>query len=109
MEKMERGEKERLGCSCVRDRKGREREEIKERRKRKRKEKGGKGLKRKKKGANYEVEGPLCEKQKTEKCGCKRQGVGKENCQGETLGFEVRWALGRGWATLSQFLKTFLF
>ena len=28
---------------------------------------------------------------------------------GETLGFEVRWALGRGWATLSQFSKYFYF
>ena len=35
------------------------------------------------------------------------RGVGGKE-PGETLGFEVRWALGRGWATLSR-LKTFLF
>ena len=65
------------------------------------------GLKRKGKGPMCEVEGLDHEKQKTEEGGCKMQGVGKQNSQGETLGFGVRWA----WAGLGYslaILKTFI-
>ena len=72
----------------------REREKLKKERKRKRR-----GLK-KRKGPDLEVEGLDRENAKRDEGGCKRQGVGKQNCQGETLGFEVGWAWA-GWATLS--------
>ena len=38
------------------------------------------------KGKRKGVGGPLREKQKREEGGCKRQGVGKQNCQGENQG-----------------------
>ena len=104
---------ERLGMrASVRDRWGEEGErkekgkgEKGKRRERRKKEKRGK----RKKGE--EVEGPIREKQKTEEGGCKKAGVGKQNCQGklgQTLGFEVRWALGRLGYSLA-ILKIFLF
>ena len=37
------------------------------------------------------------------------QGVGTENCQGKTLGFEVRWAWAGFWATLSLAQNYFYF
>ena len=40
-------------------------------------------LKKREKGPKRKVEGPLREKQKTEEGGCKVQGVGIENRQGQ--------------------------
>ena len=71
--------------------------EREEKGKKKRKEKK-KGKKKGEKGENEKgegVEGHTRENEKEREGGCKMQGVGTENCQGETLGFEVRWALGR--------------
>ena len=53
------------------------------------------------------MEGPDCEKLKTEEGGCKRQGVGGKE-PGQELGFWRLGGLGPVWATLSR-LKTFIF
>ena len=47
-----------------------------------------------------EVVGLICEKKKREEGGCKRQGVGKENCQGISRVWRLG-GLGPVWATLS--------
>ena len=63
----------------------REGKRIKE--KGKRKEEKREGPKRKGEGPVREVEGPRKKKRRRGEGGCKVQGVGKQNCQGETLGF----------------------
>ena len=54
--------------------------------------------------------GSFAKRQNRRRVAAKRQGVGKENSQGETretLGFGVRWAWAGFWGTLSQFSKYF--
>ena len=62
---------------------GRRRKRIKEGKRKRR----GEGPETRRKGSFREVEGQICKTKKRREGGCKVQGVGKENCQGETLGF----------------------
>ena len=94
----------RCGTGWGRRKHGRD-EEKKERKRRKEK---GQGPEKKRKGLGCKLEGLIHEKTETEEGGCKMPGGGKRSFPGETLGFEVRWALGRGWATLSQYSKYFI-
>ena len=67
--------------------------------------------KREKKGEKLKKRGGRARPRKGKTRGGRLQnaGGGKTKLPGETLGFEVRWALGRDWATLSQFSKHFYF
>ena len=86
---------------------GKKRKGNKDKRGRERKKERGGG-----KGKRMEVGGSIRETQKMEEGGCRKVGRGKGKQPGETretLGFEVRWALGRGWATLSLAQKLLFF